>query len=429
MVKERETIEMAYTANKLLFKQAEKYLVGGVNSPVRSFSYVGGNPLLIKKGKGSKISDYDGNTYIDYVLSYGALILGHAYPKVVESLKKAAENGFSFGATNLGEIKLAELIREAIPSIEKIRFVNSGTEAVMGAVRLARGYTGRDKVVKFRNAYHGHADYFLTKGGSGLASLGIPLSRGVPKDFIKHTIIADYGDQNLVERIFKKYGSQIAAVVVEPVGGNYGVITPDISFLKNLRRITKKFGTLLIFDEVITGFRFHYGSVVDIFSIRPDLICLGKIIGGGLPIGAFGGADRIMNNLAPLGRVYQASTFAGNPIVMSTGIATLKVLSSLQKRYDELTLNTEDLCRTIEDFAKQHNINLDISHYGPMFSFRFRTKSQFQRFYKIILNYGIYFAPSQYETNFVSFAHSTKDIEETKRLVIRALRTVSRLRR
>jgi len=417
--------EMAYTENNLLFEQAERRLVGGVNSPVRSFNCVGGNPLLIKKGRGSKIFDYDGNTYVDYVLSYGALILGHVYPKVVESLKKAAEDGFSFGATNLGEIKLAELIQEVVPCIKKIRFVNSGTEAAMGAVRLARGHTGRDKVVKFRNAYHGHADYFLTKGGSGLASLQIPLSKGVPKDFVKHTIVADYGDKNLVERIFKKYGTQIAAVVVEPVGGNYGVVTPDVSFLKYLRRITKKFGTVLIFDEVITGFRFHYGCVADIFGIRPDLICLGKIIGGGLPIGAFGGADKIMDNLAPLGKVYQASTFAGNPIVMATGIATLKVLSSLQNRYDELRSIAEDLCRAIEDSAKQYNIDLDISGYGSMFSFRFRAKNQFQRFFKKMLDCGIYFAPSQYEASFVSFAHSAKDIEKTKLLVKRALKTVS----
>lgn len=415
---------MIHSKNKLLFRQAEKYLVGGVNSPVRSFSYVGGDPLLIRRGRGSKIYDYDGNAYIDFVLSYGALILGHAYPEVVESLKKTAKNGLSFGATNLGEIKLGELIQTAIPSIEKIRFVSSGTEAVMSAVRLARGQTGRDKIVKFRNAYHGHADYFLVKGGSGLASLKIPLSRGVPKDFTKHTIIADYADRDSVDRIFKRYGRDIAAVIVEPVGGNYGVIIPDESFLEYLRSITKKFDTLLIFDEVITGFRFKFGSIADIFGIKPDLICLGKIIGGGLPIGAFGGMDKIMNNLAPLGKVYQASTFAGNPIVMAAGIATLKALSSLQKRYGELNQATEDLCQEIKNLAKQYNINIDISHYGSMFSFKFRTKNQFQRFYKAVLNSGVYFAPSQYESNFVSFAHTSKDIEKTKYLVKRALRSI-----
>jgi len=403
-----------YSKSRVLFDRAVKYLVGGVNSPVRSFNYVGGRPVLIRKGKGSKIYDHDGNVYIDYVLSYGALILGHAHPSVVKGVGEIAANGLGFGTTGSGEIELAGLIRKAIPSMKKIRFVNSGTEAVMGAVRLARGYTGRNKILKFTNAYHGHADYFLVKGGSGLASMQIPLSKGVPADFIKHTLVADYGDKTSIDRIFKRYGSEIAAVVVEPVGGNYGVVAPDEEFLKHLRRVTEKHGTLLVFDEIITGFRFTYGSAATKFGIQPDLICLGKIIGGGLPIGAYGGREEVMDHLAPLGEVYQASTFAGNPVVMQAGVSTLRQLSALRRRYKSLAKMTEDLSQTVQKEAERCDIDLEVSYYGTMFSFKFRSKDQFQYFYGMLLERGVYLAPSEYEANFLSFEHTAEDIEKTK---------------
>jgi len=400
--------------NSILFRKAEKYLVGGVNSPVRSFSYVGGEPILIKKGRGSKVYDYDGREYIDYVLSYGAMILGHAYPKVVKSLKEAIVAGSSFGTTTSSEIELARLIQRAIPLFEKIRFVNSGTEAAVSSIRLARGYTGRDKVIKFKNAYHGHVDYFLTN------------SKGVPNDFIAHTIISDYGDKDLIEDIFKRCGQEIAAVIVEPVGGNYGVTIPDIDFLKHLRKITEKYGTLLIFDEVITGFRFTFGSCADLLGIKPDLICLGKIIGGGLPIGAYGGKGKIMNNLAPLGEVYQASTFGGNPVVMRSGIATLNVIASMKKKYKLLKQMTEKLSYAIEKEARRYNIDLKVTYYGTMFSVKFKEKTEFQCFYRRILERGVYFAPSEHEANFLSFAHKKKDIDKTIHAVKEVFKYIAR---
>jgi len=413
------------TINSKLFGEAQKYFVGGVNSPVRAFSYVGGDPLIIKKGYGSKVYDHDGNKYIDYVLSWGSLILGHAFPEVVDAVKAAACDGLSFGTTNIKEVELAKLIRKAIPFVEKIRFVNSGTEAVMGAVRLARGYTGRDKIVKFENAYHGHADYLLTKSGSGLATLGIPSSAGVPKDFAKHTIITPANNTNAIEAVFKRYGRKIAAVLVEPVGGNYGVLPPDIEFLKRLRILTAEYGALLIFDEVITGFRFSFGSFARNIGVTPDLIILGKIIGGGLPIGAYGGGRRVMDKLAPLGKVYQASTFSGNPVVMQAGITTLKVLASSRVKYKQLERFTEFLSSAIEKAARSRNIDLKVCRFGPMFSMKFEKKDNFRKFYKDILHAGVYFAPSEYEANFLSFAHSKKDIENTVQAIKLALHKIN----
>ncbi len=410
--------------NKRLFQKAERYLVGGVDSPVRAFNYVGGEPLLINKGKAAKVYDYDAKEYIDYVLSWGSLILGHAHPKVISSLRKRIDLGFSFGTTNAVEIELAKVITMAIPPIEKIRFVNSGTEAVMGAVRLARGYTRRDKIIKFAHSYHGHADYLLASSGSGLATLNIPLSEGVPSDFIKHTIIAPYGDKRYLDKIFKKYGRQIAAVLFEPVGGNYGVIPPDKAFLKYLKAITRKYGTLLIADEVITGFRFHFGSLSEKLGISSDLICLGKIIGGGLPIGAYGGTERIMNRLAPQGKVYQASTFAGNPVVMQAGLSTLRELERLKKDYPRLENFTESLTRIISREAEAQGILLAVRSSGSMFSLKFKEKEDFRKFYKGLLAQGIYFAPSEYEANFLSFAHTKKDIEKTAKAVKSALRRI-----
>jgi len=399
--------------NKLLFNRAKKYLVGGVNSPVRSFNYVGLEPLIIKKAKGSKVYDYDKNSYLDYVLSFGAVILGHAYPEVIRSINKSTKNGLNFGATNLGEIELADLISKAIPSLEKIRFVNSGTEAVMGAIRLARGYTKRNKIIKLTNAYHGHADYLLVKGGSGLASFSMPNSAGVPEAYLSNTLISNYGDKSMIDNLFKRHGQDIAGVIVEPVGGNYGVITPDLGYLKHLRKISEQYGALLIFDEVITGFRFDFGAVADILGIKPDLFCLGKIIGAGLPIGAFGGRAEIMDNLSPLGGVYQASTFGGNPIVMQGGLATLKTLSTLRRRYKSLKKRTKALVNGTRQLAKRYGIDLSLSNYESMFSFRFQDKKIFSLFYKKMLDEKVYFSPSEYEANFLSFAHTDKDIDYT----------------
>ena len=414
------------TVNSKLFSEAQKYLVGGVDSPVRAFNYVGRDPIIIKKGRGSKVYDHDGNEYIDYVLSWGSLILGHARREVVNAIKTTARDGLSFGATNIKEIELAKLIHKAIPFAEKIRFVNSGTEAVMGAVRLARGYTGRDKIIKFANAYHGHADYLLTKSGSGLATLGIPSSAGVPKDFTKHTIIIPLNDTEAVERVFKNYGRKIAAVLVEPVGGNYGVLPPDIDFLKRLRRLTAKHGTLLIFDEVITGFRFSFGTFAQNIGVTPDLIVLGKIIGGGLPIGAYGGSAKIMKHLAPSGNVYQASTFAGNPVVAASGLATLTALKRQKDGYKTLENITKQLVYDIWRMAGKYKVALTVDSYGSMFSLKFAKKNEFKLFYKAILEKGIYLAPSEFEVNFLSFAHTKKDIEETIKAVDAALRRIIR---
>ena len=416
------------TKNDQLFNRAKKYFVAGVNSPVRSFNYVGGNPILIKEAKGSGIYDYDGKRYIDYMLSYGAIILGHANPLVVKETQRVMKNGFGFGTTTLQEIELASIIQKAIPNIKKIRFVNSGTEAVMSVVRLARAYTARNKIVKFTNSYHGHADSFLVKAGSGLSSFGIALSKGIPNDVLKHTIIVDFGDQQSIDEIFKKFGAEIAAVIVEPVGGNYGVVPPDSNFLKYLRKITREYGSLLIFDEIITGFRFSFGCFADRIGIIPDLICMGKIIGGGLPIGAYAGKQKIMDNLVPLGGVYQASTFAGNPVVMQSGIATLRKLSALKKEYRILSDKTERLSGYIEDEAKRNGIILEVSYYATMFSVKFHNKRQFQYFHRAVLENGIYFTPSEYEVNFVSFAHTDYDIYKTQKIVKRVFKDMKNKR-
>ena len=396
-----------------LFNIAKRYLVGGVDSPVRSFKYVGGSPLLIKSGKSAKVFDYNNKEYLDYVLSWGAAILGHAHPQVVKAVKQKVNSGLSFGTTNGTEVELAKEISRVISFIEKIRFVNSGTEAVMGAVRLARAYTGRDKIIKFSHAYHGHADYLLAKAGSGLATLGIPLSKGVPADFIKHTLVASFGDIGVVEKIFKQNKGKIAAVLVEPVGGNYGVLPPNVKYLKKLRILTKKYKTLLIFDEVITGFRFGYGAVCQNFGIAPDLICLGKIIGGGFPIGAYAGSAKIMNNLAPTGKVYQASTFSGNPIIMQAGLSTLRFLKQQRKSYQKIKDLNDYLCINLKKIAERYRIFIELNYYGSMFSFKFESKDRFAEFYRLMLKAGIFFVPSEFEVNFLSFAHSKREINHT----------------
>lgn len=412
--------------NGRLFNQAKRYLVGGVDSPVRSFSYVGIDPIIIKKGKGSKIYDYDGKQYIDYVLSWGSMMLGHAHPKVVADIKREVTSGLSFGATNKAEIELAKAIHEAAPFIEKIRFVNSGTEAVMGAIRLARGITGRDMILKFENSYHGHADYLLAKSGSGLATLNIPSSKGVPKDFIKNTIIAKFNDSKMIEGIFKHQGNNIAAIIVEPVGGNYGVTPPDPAQLKWLKKISKRYGALLIFDEVITGFRFNYGLFAQDIGVVPDIICLGKIIGGGLPIGAYGGKAKIMDNLAPLGRVYQASTFSGNPITMRSGLSTLNIIKKAKGGFSRIEDLTKYLVINIWRAAGRSGIALNIDSYGSMFSLKFNKREDFKIFYKHLLEKRVYFAPSEFEANFISFAHTKKDIKYTIKAARSALERIKR---
>jgi glutamate-1-semialdehyde 2,1-aminomutase len=396
-----------------LFALAKRYLVGGVDSPVRSFAYVGGEPLLIKAGRGCRVFDYDDKEYVDYVLAWGGAILGHGNHRVVKELKSRIKSGLGFGTTNQAEIELAAQIVKAIPFIDKIRFVSSGTEAVMGAVRLARGCTGKNKIIKFINSYHGHADYLLAKAGSGLATLGIAACAGVPDDFVKHTIVVPYGDKNAVKAAFKKYKNQIAAVLVEPVGGNYGVLVPDIGFLKELRSLTRKNKALLIFDEVITGFRFHFGSCAQFFKIKPDLICLGKIIAGGLPIGAYAGSAKVMNRLAPLGKVYQASTFSGNPIVMQAGLVTLRCLEESKNGYKQIKDLNEYLCFNLKKEAQYSGIKLKVAHYESMFSLQFLSKIKFARFYRLMLDQGVFFAPSEFEANFLSFAHTKSDINET----------------
>jgi glutamate-1-semialdehyde 2,1-aminomutase len=407
---------------KKTIKEAKELLVGGVNSPVRSFNYVGGDPLFVKKARGSKIYDDKGRGYIDYVLSFGANILGHAHTEVVKAAQNAIRDGVSYGVTTWHEVELAGIIRKAIRGIEKIRFVNSGTEAVMSAIRLARGYTSRDKIVKFKNSYHGHADYLLVKGGSGLATQGIPFSKGVPKEFIEHTLLAEYGSKENIDRILKKHGKKVAAIIVEPAGGNYGVIPPDRDFLRHIRKLSRKYGTLIISDEIITGFRFSYGALVDMLGIKPDLYCLGKIIGGGLPIGAYGGSGKIMKELAPEGKVYQASTFGGNPVVMRSGIATLKTLPKNINNYEKLTDKVRDLTKILKDEAKNNGHNLEVAEYGSMFSIKFDKQKEFQEFYKRLLSNGVFLAPSEYEANFISFAHTQADIQKTKNAIRKAMR-------
>lgn len=407
-------------SNKI-FRAAEKLLVGGVNSPVRAFTRIGRMPVPLKSGCGSKVYDYDGNEYIDYILSYGVHILGHRPKDVIDRIKEELSSGISFGATHHSETGLARSIQKAIPFLKKIRFVTSGTEAVMGALRLTRGVTGRNKVLKFDHSYHGHTDYLLAKAGSGLATMRLPLSKGVPEDFLRHTLVARKKEPAYIDSIFKRYGDDIAAVIVEPVGGNYGVIEPDAGFLKYLRAVTTKYKALFIFDEVITGFRFHFGSAAGLFGIRPDLICLGKIIGGGLPVGAYGGKESVMKHLAPCGGVYQASTFSGNPLVMSAGIEALRLLELKKGEYKRLNNMTRYMVEMLKEAALRYDIDLCVRSFNSMFSIHFKRKNLFKLFHRRMLENGIYLAPSEYEANFVSFAHSKKDIYRTVKAAETAL--------
>jgi glutamate-1-semialdehyde 2,1-aminomutase len=417
-----------------LFKKAKRIIPGGVNSPVRAFKAVGGSPLFIQSAKGSKIYDVDGNEYIDYVLSWGPLILGHSHPKIVNALKKAAEKGTSYGAPTSLEIELAEMIRKAYPSMEIVRMVNSGTEATMSAIRVARGFTGRDKIVKFEGCYHGHADGLLVKAGSGAATFGVPTSPGVPKDYAKNTITLPFNDLQAFRKICDKIGKNIACVILEPVVGNSGCILPKPGYLEGLRKLTTKYGIVLIFDEVMTGFRVSYGGAQKTFKIKPDITCLGKVIGGGLPVGAYGGKKEIMKMIAPEGPVYQAGTLSGNPLAMTAGIETLKILSR-PDTYKKLEAKSRALEEGLKDAARRAGVKTKFYRAGTMFCTYFTDKEvynftdakntdtvSFAKFFKKMLERGINLAPSAFEAGFMSLAHSQADINRTVRAAFEAFK-------
>jgi len=419
--------------SKKLFHEAQSYLPGGVDSPVRAFKAVGGIPPFVTRGQGSKIYDVDGNEYIDYVCSWGTLILGHAHPRVVAELKSAVERGTSFGTPTELEIKLAEMISAAMSSIEMIRFVNSGTEATMTALRLARAFTGRDKIVKFAGCYHGHADGLLVKGGSGLATLGIPDSPGVPSGYAENTLVAPYNNVEVVRQIFELYPKQIAAIIVEPIAANMGVVLPQPGFLKGLRQLTHEFGSLLVFDEVITGFRVAYGGAQALYNVTPDLTCLGKVIGGGLPVGAYGGRREIMRMVSPVGPVYQAGTLSGNPLAMTAGIETLKILQQ-PGAYKQLEMKSASLEEGITRATSRAGIECYISRIASLLTVFFSNTAvidyesatqadtaSFGRFFQQLLSEGIYWPPSQFEAAFVSLSHSDEDIRRTSEIVEKVL--------
>jgi len=407
------------------FIKARKYIPGGVNSPVRAGKSVNIDPPFIASARGAIIRDVDGNEYIDYVGSWGPMILGHADPEVLRAVKRSAELGTSFGAPTEMEVMMAETITEMVPSIEMVRMVNSGTEATMSAIRLARGYTGRTKVIKFDGCYHGHVDSLLVSAGSGLATLGIPDSPGVPEDLAKHTLSLPFNDLSSVEQAFDRFGPEIACVIVEPIPGNMGVIIPEESFLKGLRRITVDRDALLIFDEVISGFRVAPGGAQEIYGIMPDLTCLGKIIGGGLPAAAYGGRRKIMSRVAPEGDIYQAGTLSGNPLAMAAGLATLNILRQ-GNIYPELEKKGDTLFSGLEKAAAESGIQVVVNHIGSMGSLFFAAEpvvdfatakagdpSLFTKYYEGMLEQGIYLAPSPFEASFLSSAHTDEMIEKT----------------
>jgi len=424
-----------------LYRQAKEVLVGGVDSPVRAFKAVGGTPLFIRRAKGSKMEDEDGNIYLDYVCSWGALILGSAYPEVVKSLRSCASRGTSYGAPTRLETELAELIIEALPSIERLRFVNSGTEATMSALRVARAYTKRSKILKFEGCYHGHADSLLVKGGSGMATFGVPDSAGVTDSLTADTLVAPYNDAESVKRMFEKFGDQIAAVIVEPIAADMGLVPPKPDFLRSLRETTEGNGSVLIFDEVITGFRASYGGAQRLYGIKPDITCLGKIIGGGLPVGAYGGREEIMNLLAPLGPVYQAGTLSGNPLAMTAGIATL---NEVRKKgfHAKLERSSSLLERGLLEAAAEADCTLRLNRVGSMLGLFFTAKDvvdyssakssdvqSYRVFFHSMLDQGVYLPPSAFETVFVSAAHSTSDITKTNNAAKRSFSKTSADRR
>jgi glutamate-1-semialdehyde 2,1-aminomutase len=416
---------MQHTRSTQLFQQAKQVIPGGVNSPVRAFKSVGRDPVFIEKASGSRIYDADGNAYIDYVGSWGPMILGHSHPKVVEAIKQAAEKGSSFGAPTSSEVELAQMVCDAYAAIEKVRMVSSGTEAAMSAIRLARGCTGRDKILKFEGCYHGHGDSLLVKAGSGAATFGVPTSPGIPADFAKHTLTAAYNDLEETKQILEANRGEVACIILEAVAGNMGCVPPEPGFLEGLRSICDKEGIILIIDEVMSGFRVAYGGAQERFNIKADLVCLGKIIGGGLPVGAFGGKQELMDQLSPEGGVYQAGTLSGNPLAMQAGIATLKLLQE-EGFYAQIEEKSAYLEKGLQQAAKNAPFPTCAQRVGGMFctyfcggpvkSFEDASKSDteaFSRYFCAMLDQGINLAPSQFEAGFMSIAHTREDLDQT----------------
>ena len=422
--------------NDLLYAQSQKVIPGGVNSPVRAFRSVGGTPRFFTRGAGPRVWDADGKEYLDYVGSWGPLILGHADPDVVRAVQEAAANGLSFGAPTEAELILAELLARLLPGMEKLRLVSSGTEATMSAIRLARGYTGRSKLIKFEGCYHGHADSLLVKAGSGALTFGQPSSAGVPAEVTAHTLVLDYNDVDQVNRVFAERGEEIACVIVEPVAGNMNLVTPAPGFLETLRENCTKYGAVLIFDEVMTGFRVGPRGAQGVYGIQPDLTTLGKVVGGGMPLGVFGGRAEIMDRLAPLGPVYQAGTLSGNPVAVAAGLATLDKLQA-PGFYDRLAARTRQLTEGLADAAREAGVIFSAQSVGGMFGLYFAARppasyaqvmacdrEAFNRFFHLMLLEGVYLAPSAFEAGFVSAAHTEADIEAT---IARAARAFERL--
>ena len=416
---------MDTTRSAELFAQAQDHIPGGVNSPVRSFKSVGGTPLFIQRGKGSRIWDADGNELVDYVGSWGPLILGHAHDSVVEAVERALGKGLTFGAPTEGEVELAKMIVDALPSVDMVRLVSSGTEATMSAIRAARAFTGRSKIVKFAGCYHGHNDGLLVEAGSGGATYSIPNSAGVPEGYARETLVADYNDVNSVQRIFDSHPAEIAAVILEPVAANMGVVPPARGFLEGLRRLTSNNDALLIFDEVITGFRVAYGGAQTLYGITPDLTCLGKIIGGGLPVGAYGGRRDVMEVVAPLGNMYQAGTLSGNPLAVTAGIATLKALAA-PGTYEGLEAASARLAGGLAAAALKAEVPLTINRVGSIMTAFFNggpvegwdsvaasDRERYAAFFHLMLESGVYLAPSPFEAAFISTAHTPEDIDAT----------------
>jgi glutamate-1-semialdehyde 2,1-aminomutase len=429
-------IIMTSESSTSLFGAAQKHIPGGVNSPVRAFKGVGGDPVFIEKAKGAYIFDTDGNKYIDYVGSWGPMILGHAHPEVIEAVKKAADNGLSFGAPTEIETTMADKVCELVPSIEMVRMVSSGTEATMSAIRLARGYTGRDKLIKFEGCYHGHADSLLVKAGSGALTLGTPSSPGVPASLAEHTVTLPYNDLESFNSAVADIGEQVACVIIEPVAGNMNCIPPVDGFLEGIRQTCSEHGIVLIFDEVMTGFRVALGGAQARYGVTPDLTTLGKVIGGGMPVGAFGGKREIMEHIAPLGPVYQAGTLSGNPIAMAAGLKTLELISS-KGFYGELTTKVAALTDGIMEAAKDAGVPMTCNRVGGMFGLFFSDQQvtgfeqatqcnieQFQKFFHGMLDAGVYMAPSAYEAGFVSSQHTYDDLTRTIEIAAEVLKTI-----
>lgn len=429
---------MNWNISNKLFREACKFIPGGVNSPVRSGRAVGFEPVFVKEASGCRITDEDGNVYIDYVGSWGPLILGHSHPEVVAALREIAARGTSYGVPTRVEVEMARKVAEMVPSIEMVRMVNSGTEAAMSAIRLARGYTGRKKIIKFNGCYHGHADSLLVKSGSGLVTLGIPGTPGVPEEITRHTISLPYNDLEAVRQVMEITGMEVAGVIVEPVAANMGVVLPKAGYLEGLRQLCTEYGSLLIFDEVITGFRLAPGGAQQYFGITPDLTCLGKIIGGGLPVGAYGGKKEIMERVAPSGDVYQAGTLSGNPLAMSAGLATLKVLER-SGIYEQIEKKTARLCEGLEEAARSAGVPMTLNSIsslgcgffteGPVIDLESAARSDINAygvFFREMLKRGVYLAPSQFEAFFVSAAHENDDLDRTVQAAHDSLKVVAK---